>query len=95
MLEKYLLLHRIQVKQPRSPTYKKEIVAPMTLSDDRKQISTMEEEMKLKSIVLVHNLSDYRRRVTNELLPEIHIAIDILIDKGENINELLSVNRNE
>lgn len=82
MLEKYFALNNFEAEKSRLPTNSKEtIIAPMSLSDDRKRVTTNRETLKLSSIVLVHNLSNYRRKVSNELLPEINIAIDILLNK--------------
>lgn len=81
ILEKYKYLNVPKGNKSQITSRSKEehkIIAPLILEDNRVLI-TLEEKELLDTCVLVHNLSLYRRRPSTFLLPNIEVAMDILL----------------
>lgn len=100
MLEKYFYRFQTPVEKQRVRAIKeKEIVVPkLTLHDDRKPITTMEERKLLETCMPAHNLASYARKVTAILLPKVDIAFDILLWDRKELRhgvQLLSTNSSD
>lgn len=81
MLEKYFYKYdKGRDRQAVKPTMEKDIVIPkLILHDDRKVITTLEEQKILETCMPAHSLSSYARKVTALLLPKVDISFDILL----------------
>lgn len=70
---------RIEIKEPVE-------IPPVILPNNSKLITLADNCPETKSVVLVHNLSHYRRRPTNiVLVPDLFVEIDKLIFDREGL----------
>lgn len=92
ILEKYKYLYTDNHKKCRRviPQQKTKVIPPIVLEDNSLRITTPEEKLLIKSIVPLHDLADYRRKVNVILLPDIKILLDSLIERSDLENVHLS-----
>lgn len=82
MIDKYLYLYDFE--KPKTERHintisKKPVVAPIKLDDDRINITSPQEMALMHTAILIHQVSDYRKKVNNTMLPNVSIITDELL----------------